>query len=118
MLQTLLISSPAPRGSAGWDLFLGCGKVYLCGPSWDREITALISDFILLFCQLLTPAFSRSLSLHCAPAYFQPTRAIILDGEALFLKATPLCVLAAQFRSVFYFFLSFPSSSAFLWLKF
>lgn len=91
MLQTLLISSPAPRRSAGWDLFLGCGKVYLCGPSWDREITALISDFILLFCQLLTPAFSRSLSLHCAPAYFQPTRAIILDGEAsLVFKSDPL----------------------------
>lgn len=82
MLQTLLISSPAPRGPTGCVLFLDWdGKVYLCGLSWDREITALISDFILLFCQLLTPAFSRSLSLLCAPAYFQKSGAFILNGE-------------------------------------
>lgn len=66
--------------------------MYLCGPSWAREITALIFDFILLFCQPLTSAFSRSLSWLCVAALLQQTQAVLRGGQVCLVVCTiPQC---------------------------
>lgn len=55
------------------------------GPSWDREIAALLSDFILLFCQLLTSVFSLPLlvSLSLSLYFTQLSSAVSLVSPSV-----------------------------------
>lgn len=98
--------------------------MHLCGLCWDREIAVLLSDFILLFCQLLTsppppPSLSLSLFLFSFTLYicFKSIQASSSSAAAA-CSTLYLNVVSSGFIASFLSFSSFYSfdiSQAAIW---